>query len=216
MLQLHHFHLSAASYRVRIALEFKGLPWQSHIVSLVRGGGQQLRPAYRSLNPQGLVPTLTDDDFVLSQSLAILEYLEEVHPQPSYFPHSPALRARARQFASLIVTDIQSLTSLRVLAHLRLRLNASDEQRSLWIRQWLVEGLDALELWLTSQGGLHSFCVGTQISIADICLVPLMYAARRFALPLDDFPRLCEVEAACLALPAFQRAHPDNHPEPAS
>lgn len=213
MLDLHEFYLSAASHRVRIGLALKGLRYTSHPVSLVRGGGEQLLSEYRAVNPQGLLPTLSDDEFILSQSLAILEYLDETHPQPPLLPSDPWRRARARQFAQIIVADIQSLTNLRVLAYLRTTLKATDVQRSLWFRHWLLEGLDALELWLAAGSQPHRYAVGDEVTLADICLVPLLHSARRFNLPLDDFPRLCEIEAACLALAAFQQAHPDHHPE---
>ncbi len=216
MLELHHFYLSAASYRVRIGLALKGLEYRSLPVSLTIGGGEQLQAGYRTLNPQGLLPTLADGEFILSQSLAILEYLEETHPQPPFLPREPARRARVRQLAQIIVSDIQSLTNLRVLAYLRTTLKATDVQRSLWFRHWLLEGLDALELWLTSEGQARRYCLGDEVSLADICLVPLLYSARRFNLPLEDFPRLCAIEAACLALEAFQQAHPDRHAEETS
>jgi len=213
MLELHDFYLSAAAYRVRIGLALKGLPYRAHPISLVKGGGEQLLAEYRAVNPQGLLPTLSDDDFILSQSLAILEYLEELHPTPPLLPAEPRRRARTRQFAQIVVSDIQSLTSLRVLAYLRTTLKASDVQRSQWIRHWLLEGLDALELWLTAETRPHRYALGDEVSLADVCLVPLLWSARRFNLPLDDFPRLCEVDAACLELPAFQQAHPDLHAE---
>jgi len=118
-----------------------------------------------------------------------------------------------RQFAQIIVSDIQALTNLRVLAYLRTTLKATDVQRSLWFRHWFLEGLDALELWLTAETQPHRFVVGDEVTLADVCLVPLLYGARRFNLPLDDFPRLCEIESACLESAAFQQAHPDRHSE---
>ncbi len=216
MRELHNFYLSAASYRVRIGLALKGLDYRSLTVSLSKQGGEQLLPEYRALNPQGLLPTYVEDEFILSQSLAILEYLDETHPTPPFLPVEPARRARARQLAQIIVSDIQSLTNLRVLSYLRTALKASDVQRSQWFRHWLLEGLDSLELWLTAEGHAHRYCLGSEVTLADICLVPLMYSARRFSLPLDDFPRLCEVEAACLELEPFQHAHPDHYTEPSA
>lgn len=213
-MDLYDSNRSASAYRVRIALRWKGQSYRALPLSLTRGGGQQLLAEYRALNPQGMLPTMVDDDFVLSQSLAILEYLEESHPSPPLLPTDIRQRARARQLAQLIVSDIQSLTNLRVLTYLRSVLHVTDVARSVWYRHWLLEGLDALELWLTAEGG-DRYCVGDTISIADVCLVPLLHSARRFALPLEDFPRLCEVEESCLALAAFQAAHPDQNPEDA-
>jgi maleylacetoacetate isomerase len=213
MMELHDFYLSVSAYRVRIALHLKQLDYRSIPVSLVKGGGEQFTAGYRAINPQGLVPTLSDGDFILSQSLAIIEYLDECHPQPPLLPAEPTARARARQFAQLIASDIQPLTGLRVLGYLRTALKASDAQRSLWYRHWLLEGLDALELWLTAEASGQPYCVGDGVTIADVCLVPLLFSARRFRLPLDDFPRLCEIEANCLALDAFRRAQPDHRTE---
>ena len=210
MIELYDFYLSAAAFRVRIGLKLKGVDYRVIPVSLVKNGGEQHLTEYRTLNPQGLLPTITDDDFVLSQSLAILEYLDDTYPAPPFLPPEPARRARVRQLAHLIVADVQSLTSLRVLAYLRTTLQANEQQRSLWVRHWLLEGLDALELWLTAEGPTHRYSLGNEVTLADICLVPLLVAARRFALPLDDFPRLCEIEENCLALPAFAEAHPEH------
>lgn len=211
-MQLYDSNRSASAYRVRLALSVKGLNYKAIPLSMTKGGGQQLLAEYRALNPQGMLPSLVDDDFVLTQSLAIIEYIDETYPTPPLLPADPRQRARARQLAQLIVGDIQSLTNLRVLTYLRSMLGTSDINRSLWYRHWLLEGLDALELWLTAESG-ERYCVGDSVTVADLCLVPLLHSARRFALALDDFPRLCEVEEACLALPAFQAAHPDRHPE---
>lgn len=211
-MQLYDSNRSASAYRVRLALSVKGLSYKAIPLSMTKGGGQQLLAEYRALNPQGMLPSLVDDDFVLTQSLAIIEYLDETYPTPPLLPADPRQRARARQLAQLIVGDIQSLTNLRVLTYLRSMLGTSDINRSLWYRHWLLEGLDALELWLTAESG-ERYCVGDSVTVADLCLVPLLHSARRFALALDDFPRLCEVEEACLVLPAFQAAHPDRHPE---
>jgi len=208
MFELHEFNLSTASYRVRIGLNLKGVEFESIPVSLVKGGGEQHDPEYRALNPQGLVPTYCDHDISLSQSLAILEYLNERYPEPGFLPDDALQRARARQIAQIIVCDIHPLTNLRVLAYLRNVFKADQNARSQWFRQWLLEGLDALELWLTAERGMSRYCVGDSVSLADICLVPQLYQARRFKLPLDDFPRLCEVEAACLESAAFRPPDP--------
>lgn len=208
MYELHEFNLSTASYRVRIGLHLKGLTYQSVPVSLVKNGGEQHLPEYRSLNPQGTVPTYNDESISLSQSLAILEYLEERYPEPTILPGDPMQRARARQLAQIIACDIHPMTNLRVLAYLRNVFKADVAARSQWFRQWLLDGLDALELWLAAERGSPRYCVGNEVSIADICLVPQIFQARRFKLSLDDFPRLTEIEGSCLELEAFRAADP--------
>lgn len=207
-MELYDFHLSVSSYRVRIGLSIKGLPYRRRPLSLSRDGGEQHAAGYRALNPQGLVPTLLDDDFVLTESLAILEYLDERHPRPPLLPADPKRRARVRQLAQIMVSDIAPLTNLRVITYLRSVLKTSENERAKWFRHWLLEGLDALELWLAADGAVAAYCVGDEVTLADVCLVPLLYGARRFGLPLDDFPRLCGIEERCLALDAFQRAAP--------
>ncbi|MGR9089455.1 MAG: maleylacetoacetate isomerase [Gammaproteobacteria bacterium] len=204
MFELHEFNLSVSSCRVRIGLRLKGVAYQSIPVPLVKGGGEQHLPEYRALNPQGLVPTYNDQKISLSQSLAILEYLDESYPEPAFLPGDAVQRARARQIAQIIACDIQPLTNLRVLAYLRNGFRAEQNARSLWFRQWLLDDLDALELWLTAERGMNRYCVNEQITLADICLVPQLYQARRFKLPLDDFPRLRDVEAACPENPAYR------------
>jgi maleylacetoacetate isomerase len=208
MYELHEFHLSTASYRVRIGLNLKGVQYNAVPVSLVKGGGEQHLPEYRTLNPQGMVPTYSDHEITLSQSLAILEYLEERYPEPTFLPGDPVRRARTRQLAQIIACDIHPLISLRVLAYLRNVFKADQDARSMWFRHWLLDGLDALELWLTAERGRSVYCAGDEVSLADICLVPQMYQARRFKLPLDDFPHLCDIEAACLELDSFRNAEP--------
>ncbi len=213
MYELHEFDRSAASYRVRIGLNLKGVDYQSVTISLVKGGGEQHLPEYRSINPQGLVPTYSDHDITLSQSTAILEYLEERFPEPTFLPGDAVRRARARQLAQIVTCDIQPLTNLRVLAYLRNVFKADQNALSIWFRHWLLDGLDALELWLTADRGASNYCVGDDVSLADICLVPQIYQARRFKLPLDDFPRLCDIEAACMELAAFRNAQPPPPPD---
>jgi len=207
-MELYDFHLSVSSYRVRIGLSLKGLPYRRQPLSLTRDGGEQHSAEYRALNPQGLVPALVDDDFVLTESLAILEYLDELHPEPPLLPRDPRSRARVRQLAQMMASDIAPLTNLRVITYLRTSLKTTELERAKWFRHWLLEGLDALELWLTADGSHDSYCVGREVTLADVCLVPQLYGARRFGLALDDFPQLCRIEARCLAHPAFQRAAP--------
>jgi maleylacetoacetate isomerase len=208
MYELHEFNRSVASHRVRIGLNLKRVDYQSIPVSLVKDGGEQHLPDYRALNAQGLVPTYSDNDVTLSQSIAILEYLEEKYPEPTFFPGDAIRRARARQFAHIIACDIQPLINLRVLAYLRNAFKADKNARSVWFRHWLLDGLDALELLLTAERGPTTYSSDNQVCLADICLAPLMEQARRFKLPLDDFPRLCDIDEACLEREEFRRAMP--------
>ena len=206
MFELHDFGPSVACYRVRIALNLKGVGYESVPISLIDNGGEHHSVEYRSVNPQGLLPTFSDNHVTLTQSLAIIEYLNEVYPEPPLLPGSPTLRAKARQMANIMACDIQPLLGLRVLSYLRTRLQVPQAARANWFLHWLIEGLDSLELLLSSSLNRSRFTISDEPSLADVCLVPQLYAARRFKLPLDDFPRLTEIEAACLELPAFSEA----------
>jgi maleylpyruvate isomerase len=208
MFELHDFGPSVAAYRVRIALNIKNISYETIPVSLIHGGGEHHSAEYRSLNPQGLIPTFSDNRATLSQSLAIIEYLEECFPEPAVLPGTPIERARARQVAQIMACDVQPLLGLRVLGYLRTVLRVSEKARAQWFLHWLIEGLDSLELQLSTSMNVGRFALGDSVTLADICLVPQLYAARRFKLPLDDFPRLTDIEAACLELPPFQEAEP--------
>ena len=207
MAEFHDFSRSSAAYRVRIALALKGLDPRRRLVDLVRG--EQHEADFRALNPQGLVPVYSDDAVHLTQSLAIIEYLDERYPQPPLLPPEPAARARARQFAQIICSDMHPLNGYRVLLYLRDNLGADLARRRQWFQHWLLEGLDALELWLTAAEGRRTYCVGDHVTLADVCLVPILDLARRNGLDVEDFPRLAAVERACLELPAFRETHPD-------
>ncbi len=202
MYELHDFARSSAAYRVRIALALKKIDYTSVPVDLV--GGVQHEQAYRSINPQGLVPVYSDDRILLSQSLAIIEYLDERYPDPPLLPDDLEQRARARQFAQIIVSDIHPLNGFRVHTYLRDALGVAAGARRKWFHYWLLEGLDALELWLAAKGSAKRYCVGELPSIADICLIPQLDVARRNRIDIDEFPRLAAVETSCLALDAFR------------
>ncbi len=204
MRELHDFHRSSSAHRVRIALALKGLDYQAVPVALQ--DGEHLEAEYRSVNPQGLVPVYGDAQILLSQSLAIIEYLDETHPSPPLLPSTPLERARARQFALLVAADMQPLTALRVMSYLRDECRMDVAARRRWFHHWLLEGLDALELWLTAAERATRFCVSNEPSIADVCLVPQLEVARRSGIDVEEFPRLAKVEVQCLALPAFQQA----------
>jgi maleylacetoacetate isomerase len=207
---LYSYWRSSAAYRARIALNVLGLQHEIRSVHLVRDGGEQHGPDYRELNPQGLVPTLVDGDVVLTQSLAILEYLAEKHPAPALLPADTVARARARQIATLICTDIHPLNNLRVLQYLENNLHADQAARDEWYRHWIKLGFDALEQLLRQSYGDGPYCLGAGLSIADICLVPQAYNAHRYKVPMTDWPTLAAVEEACLELEAFDRARPEK------
>lgn len=202
---LYDYFRSSAAYRVRIALEIKGLEVEHRPVHLLRGGGEQLKPDYLSKNPQGLVPALElDDGVVLTQSLAIIEYLESVRPTPRLVPQDPILAAETRAVALAIACDTHPLSNLRVGAYLAAELSASAEAVETWRKFWILKGLQAVEKLIEPR----PFCLSAAPTLADVCLIPLLFAARRIGVPLDELPRILSVEAACLELEAFKRAHP--------
>jgi len=207
---LHGYFRSSAAYRVRIALKLKGLSWYHAGVHLLRG--EQRGAAYRNLNPQGLVPTLQEADFVLTQSLAIIEYLEERHPDPSLLPRDIRARAQARQIAAAIACDIHPLNNLRVLKYLELHSNFDEIAKHGWIAHWIAEGFAALERELTGMA-CGTFCVGDQPTIADCCLVPQVFNAIRFGVDMAPYQRIRAIVQACEVLDAFQLAHPSRQPD---
>ena len=208
MLKLYTYFRSSAAYRVRIALNLKGLPYKSVPVHLLRDGGEQHAPDYARLNPAELVPTLVDGEHALGQSLAIIEYLDEVHPSPLLLPGSALARARIRALAQSIACDMHPLNNLRVLQYLAREHQLDEAAKAMWVRHWITLGFTALEAQL-QHASTGVFCHGDTPTLADCCLVPQMFNARRFNTPLDAFPTICRIEAACLALEAFQRAAPE-------
>ncbi len=213
MMKLYSFFRSSAAYRVRIALNLKGLTFDTVPVHLRRGGGEQFKPEYRSLNPQALVPLLADGGNVLAQSLAIIEYLEEVHPQPRLLPASPAARARVRALALAVACDIHPLDNLRVLKYLTEVLKIGEDALRTWYNHWITLGLQAMEAQLASDRARGKFCHGDAPGLADCCLVPQLANARRYDCDLAPFPTLLAVEKNCVALDAFKRAAPAQQPD---
>lgn len=210
---LYSYFRSSAAYRVRIALNLKGLDYEIRPVHLVKG--EQGEDDYRALNPQGLVPTLVDEGRVIGQSIAILEYLEETRPEPPLLPAAPDGRARVRQIADAIACDIHPLNNLRVLRHLKNELGTDEAARHRWYAHWIREGFVALERILAADGQSSDFCHGDRPGYADCFLIPQLYNAHRFDVPLEDFPIIRRIEANCLALDPFRRAAPEVQPDAA-
>ena len=209
-LQLYSYWRSSAAYRVRIGLNLKGLRHDITPVHLLQDGGQQHQPDYAGLNPQELVPTLRHGEQLLTQSLAILEYLDEQWPQPALLPSDALGRAQVRALAQLIACDIHPLNNLRVMQYLDSRCEVSAAQRQQWTLHWMQLGLASMEKMLMEAAQTAHFCHGEQPGLADCCLVPQLYNARRFNLDLAAYPTLLRIERACQALPAFEQARPEN------
>jgi maleylpyruvate isomerase len=212
-MDLYTYFRSSAAYRVRIALNLKALPYQSIPVHLVKNGGEQLQRGYRAVNPSALLPALDDGGAIITQSLAMLEYLEEVYPQAPLLPADPAGRARVRALAQAVACEIHPLGNLRVLKYLTGTLAVTDEARLEWSRHWIREGFATLESLLARSPGSGRFCHGERASIADCCLVPQVYNAVRFGVDLAPYPTIVTIDAACAELPAFMAAHPARQPD---
>jgi maleylacetoacetate isomerase len=212
---LYGHAMSSASYRVRIALALKGLQVTSVLLDL--RAGEQRREAFLQINSQGLVPALVlDDGAVLTQSAAIIEYLEETHPRPPLLPREPLQRARVRALTQAITCDVHPLNNLRVLQYLETELGRDKASRDSWYRHWVQLGFAALESRLVRDGATGRFCHGDSPSMADVCLVPQVFNARRFAVDLSAYPRIVGIDAACRELPEFQSAAPDRQAQAAA
>jgi maleylacetoacetate isomerase/maleylpyruvate isomerase len=206
---LYDYGFSSASYRVRIALALKQLPYTSITKNLL--AGDQRLVEYLRINTQGFVPALQlDDGTLLTQSAAIMEYLDEIHPQPPLMPPDPLGRARVRALMQVIVCDVHPLNNLRVLQYLKDNLHVEKEERDVWYRHWVAIGLDALERRLNLDAATGRFCHGQEPTLADVCLVPQVFNARRYSLDLNPYPRILAIDAACRELPAFTAAAPKD------
>lgn len=216
MLKLYTYFRSSAAYRVRIALNLKNLAYEAVPVHLVKDGGQHLTEDYRRINPAGALPALADRDLVLSQSLAIIEYLDEAYPYPPLLPGDPAARARVRAIALDVACEIHPINNLRVLKYLTGELGLAEEQKTAWYRHWVEVGLAAVEARLVAGGEAAAsgrFCHGEHPTLADCCLVPQVFNARRFGCRLDHVPTVVRIDAECRTLPAFVAAAPENQPD---
>jgi maleylpyruvate isomerase len=210
-MKLYTFFRSSASYRVRIALNIKGLSYEQIPIHLRRG--EQLASSYNAINPQALVPTLEDNGRLITQSLAIIEYLEERYPQPPLLPRDPVDRATVRSMALTVACEVHPLQNLRVLNYLKTDFGRSEEEVNRWARHWIGLGFEALERTVISLANRTDFCFGNTPSVADIFLVPQLSNARRFGCDLTASPNLMRIEANCLKLPAFVNAAPENQPD---
>jgi len=210
-MRLYGYWRSSAAYRVRIALALKGLSFEHVGVHL--GKGEQHRPEFAAVNPQHLVPALEDGDHLLFQSLAIIEYLEEMHPEPRLLPTDAAGRSRVRSLAQIVACEIHPLNNLRVLNYLTGPLGISEEQKLTWYRHWVETGFAAFEERLTRESGTGRFCHGDTPGVADIALAPQIANARRFKVDLTPFPLIRRIADECMKLDAFQKAAPKNQPD---
>ena len=209
-MKLYTYFRSSAAYRVRIALNLKSLAFESVPIHLTKDGGRQHSVEFRAVNPLGRVPALMlDNGDVLTQSLAIIDYIEETHPKPPLLPVDAVRRAQVRAFAQVIACDIHPLNNLISLQYLRRTLKHEQAEIDAWYHHWILQGFEALEA--TVKPGPYAF--GDEATLADVCLVPQMFNARRLKVPLDGFPKLVAVDAACLKLAAFDRARPENQPD---
>jgi len=209
-MKLYTFFRSSASYRVRIALNLKGLDYEQVPIHLRRGGGEQFSPDYKAKNPQALVPALEDGGRPLTQSLAIIEYLEERYPEPALLPKDPADRATVRAMALAIACEVHPIQNLRVLNYLRSELKQPDAETNRWAEHWIGLGLAALEQMILAAPKRGKFCFGAAPTLADLCLVPQLANAKRFGCDLSAYPTLVRIDAHCATLPAFSKAAPEN------
>jgi maleylpyruvate isomerase len=208
--KLYSYFRSSAAYRVRIALNFKGMAYDMVPIHLTKDGGQQRKPDFVAVNPQMRVPALVlDNGDVLTQSLAIIEYLDEIQPEPPLLPADALARAKVRAIAQMIACDIHPLNNLVALQYLKNTLKHAQPDIDAWYRHWVIEGFKAVEAMISP----GPYACGAQVTLADLCLVPQVFNARRLKVPLDAFTEIVAVDAACLKLPSFDKARPENQPD---
>ncbi len=209
-MKLYTYFRSSAAYRVRIALNLKALPYTMASIHLTRDGGHQHKPEFKAVNPQKRVPALElSSGEVLTQSLAIIEYLDDINPEPPLLPADALERAKVRAIAQMVACDIHPLNNLVPLQYLKRVLKHEQLEIDAWYHHWVLEGFSAIEAMIAP----GPYACGAHVTLADVCLIPQVYNARRLKVPLDAFPRIVSVEAACLKLPAFDKARPENQPD---
>jgi maleylacetoacetate isomerase len=206
--QLYTFFRSSTSFRLRIALAYKRLDYEPHYVSLPKM--EHRIPSYRDMNPQGLLPLLVEDGRFLIQSMAVIEYLDEVYPEPPLMPKDPIGRSYVRAVSQIIGCEIHPLNNVRVLKHLKAQFGADEAATNAWYEHWITEGLSGLEGYLAREGLSGDFCYGNTVTMADICLVPQIFNARRFNCALDAYPKLLAITDRCMTLDAFRAAEPST------
>jgi maleylacetoacetate isomerase len=208
--KLYSYFRSSAAYRVRIALNFKGMPYDMVSIHLTKDGGQQRKPDFVAVNPQMRVPALAlDSGDMLTQSLAIIEYLDDIQPEPALLPVDAMARAKVRAVAQMVACDIHPLNNLIALQYLKHALKHEQADIDAWYHHWVIEGFKAIEAMILP----GPYACGAQVTLADLCLVPQVFNARRLKAPLDAFPKIVAADAACLKLPAFDKARPENQPD---
>lgn len=211
MITLYGYWRSSAAYRVRIALHLKQIEFQQNFVHLVKGGGEQHSKSYEKLNPAHLVPTLIDGDFTLNQSLAIIDYLDEQYPPEKLYPVDIKQKAIVKALVLDITCEIHPLNNLRVQQYITTELQANDEQKQAWMDHWMGIGFIALESKLAQTSG--KYCVNDEVTVADLCLVPQVYNAKRFNVDMSNFPNINRIVNNCNQLTAFKLALPENQPD---
>ncbi|HEY5238520.1 MAG TPA: maleylacetoacetate isomerase [Rhizomicrobium sp.] len=210
---LYEYFRSSAAYRARIAFNLKSIEPELRLIHLLKDGGRQHTPEYKVLNPQGLIPALAHDGHLITQSLAIIEYLDEIAPEPPLLPRDASGRARVRAIAYAIACDIHPVNNLRVLRYMQNELQISEDKRARWQQHWIALGFDALETTLARDSQTGKYCHGDTPTIADICLIPQMANARRVHVDLTAYPTLLRIEQTALAHPAFAAARPEVQPD---
>lgn len=215
MLKLYGYFQSSAAYRVRIALNLKEIPYELIPIHLTKDGGHQFTDDYTKLNPQQLVPTLIDGDLSLTQSMAIIEYLEEAYPDIPLLPSDMAGKARVRALSQIVACEVHPLNNLRIRKYLVEDMGLSEDQRQTWMENWIAKGFAAYETFLTTSAETGKFSHGDTPTMADICLIPQIFNARRIDQDLSPYPTILRIEEACQALPAFDKAQPKNQPDAA-
>ncbi len=207
---LYDYYRSTASYRVRIALAIKKCSYTCLPVHLLNNGGEQHQLEYARINPMHLLPTLDENGRIITQSLAIIEYLNEINPDPPLLPTTPYARAKVRSIALNIACDVHPLNNLRIQKRLRTQFNASEDEITHWMHHWFLQGFTALEQMVElSKSESKSVCYGNEVTLADICLIPQVYSAKRFNFPLQKYPKVMEIYDYCIDLPAFKSAAPE-------